>query len=331
LFIDKNFFVTKSRKITQYYKRGKNDADSVQSYISIMDPLNAIGNNKMKTEKEIEHLVTEAVQGSKHALEEIVRRIQQPVYSLSLRMLLNPEDAEDTAQEILITVITNLQGYRFEGPFRAWVLRIAVNKLKAARKTYTEKKMASIENLDEIMDRYEARGWFSRPLDAPEPYLEVETRSVCTHALLLSLDRSYRMAFILGVVMGVNSQEGAQILDITPAAYRKRLSRARSRIRDFLVNNCGLFDNSNRCRCNSILPAYLKKGWIDPDKPIFVSKHGNVESPVKLGRYLKELDELKQISALYKSVSPSNFDFVDVVKDLCINDRYRIISDPQIG
>jgi DNA-directed RNA polymerase specialized sigma24 family protein len=44
-------------------------------------------------------LVTEAVQGSKDALEEIVRRIQQPVYSLSLRMLFNPEDAKDISQQ----------------------------------------------------------------------------------------------------------------------------------------------------------------------------------------------------------------------------------------
>jgi RNA polymerase sigma factor (sigma-70 family) len=245
-------------------------------------------------------------------------------------MLLHPEDAEDAAQEILITVITNLKGYRFEGSFRAWVLRIAVNKLKAVRKTYAEKKMSGVENLTEIIDRYEARGWFSKPLDAPEPYLEVETRSVCTHALLLSLDRAHRMAFILGVVMGVSSQEGAQILDITPAAYRKRLSRARLRIRDFLVNNCGLFDDANRCRCASILPSYLEKGWINPDKPIFVSKHGKVASPTKLGRYLKEVDELRQISAIYKSVTPTNFDFVDAVKNIYKNDNYRIISDPQI-
>ena len=92
----------------------------------------------MKTEKETEQLVQEAVQGSKDALEEIVQRIQKPVYSLSLRMLLNPEDAEDTTQEILITVITNLQGYRFEGTFRAWVLRIAVNKLRRFAK-HTQK------------------------------------------------------------------------------------------------------------------------------------------------------------------------------------------------
>lgn len=45
------------------------------------------------------------------------------------------------------------------------------------RKTYGEKKMSSIENLNEIIDRYEAREWFSKTLDAPEPYLDLETRN----------------------------------------------------------------------------------------------------------------------------------------------------------
>jgi RNA polymerase sigma factor (sigma-70 family) len=284
----------------------------------------------MKIENDIQQLVTEAVQGSKDALEEIVRRIQQPVYSLSLRMLFNPEDAKDISQEILITVITNLQSYRFEGSFRAWVLRIAINKLKTVRKTWAEKKMASIGNLDGILDRYEAQGWLSKPLGAPEPYLEAETRSVCIHALLLTLDRPHRLAFILGVVMQVSSQEGAQILDITSAAYRKRLSRARARVKDFLVNNCGIFDSSNRCRCRYILPAYLQKSWINPDKPIFVPRQGTEESATRLGRYLKELDELKQLSTVYNSIQPSDFDFVGVVKGIYNNNQYRIFSDPQI-
>ncbi|SDU50408.1 RNA polymerase sigma factor [Desulfobacula phenolica] len=285
----------------------------------------------MKNHKKIEQLVSEAVRGSKNALEEIIRRIQKPVYSLSLRMLFNPEDAEDTAQEILITIITNLHGYRHKGPFRAWAMRIAVNKLKNVRKSYAEKKMSNIDNLEGILDRYEAKGWFSKPREIPEPYLEAETRSVCTHALLLCLDRSHRLAFILGVVMEVSSQEGAQILDITPAAYRKRLSRARSRIKDFLVNNCALFNSSNRCRCKHILPAYLEKGWIDPEKPIFVRKKDDGEIPTKLGSYLKEMDELKKLSAVYKSISPSNFDFVDVVKINFQNNLYRIISDPKLS
>lgn len=282
---------------------------------------------KDETSEPIESLVTKAVHGSKEALEEIVRRIQKYVYSISLRMLLDPQDAEDTAQEILITVITNLHGYRFEGPFRAWVLRIAANKIKVVRRTKAEKKMAPVENLDEILDKYEARGWFLKPLDAPEAYLEVETRSVCTHALLLSLDRPHRMAFILGVVMEVSGREGAEILEISEAAYRKRLSRARSRIKDFLTNNCGIFKKSNRCQCGSVLPVYLKNGWINPDKPIFTEKHSKVDPPARLGHYMREMSELKQLSTIYNSVQPPNFDFIESVRDIYKKNRYSVVSD----
>jgi len=284
----------------------------------------------MITEEHAEHLVKKAVRGSREALEELVRRIQEPVYSLSLRMLLNRQDAEDAAQEIIIRVITGLRTYRFEGSFQAWVMRIAANKLLTVRKTSAEKKMASIEDLDGILDRHEARGWLARPLDAPEPYLEVEARAICIHAILSSLNRSLRLAFILGVVTGVNSREGARILEISPAAYRQRLSRARTRIQGFLVNNCGIIDKKNRCRCACILPGYVKKGWIHPDKPMFSDKHGIKKGPVRLGDYLREMDELGQLTALYRSVAPSSPDFVAMVKKIYDDRRYRILADSKI-
>jgi RNA polymerase sigma factor (sigma-70 family) len=286
---------------------------------------------RMENRKSMEQLVREAVRGSKDALEVIVRRMQEPVYSLCLRMLLNPTDAEDAAQEILTIVITKLGGYRFEGPFRAWVMRIAVNKLKAIRKTFMEKRISSVENLEEIMDRIAAKGWFSQPLQAPESCIEMETRFICTHAMLHTLDRSHRMAFILDVVMGVNSEEGGRILDITPAAYRKRLSRARRRIKEFMGKECGVFDAANRCRCGSISPVYLKKGWIDPEKPLFPSNPHDGLSPASLKSYLKELDEMGRLSAIYKTLPPSDFDFVSTLRDMHQSGRYRIISDPRLA
>ncbi len=279
--------------------------------------------------KTAQQLVKASIEGSHEALEELVRQIQQPVYSLSLRMLLNRQDAEDAAQEIIIRVITNLRSYRFEGSFRAWVLRIAVNKLKTVRKTFAEKRMASIEDLDGILDRYEARGWLSKPLAAPEPYLEAETMAICTHALLSALNRALRLAFILGVVIGVDSREGAQILDISPAAYRQRLSRARARMKAFLVNNCGILDDANRCSCGCILSVYLQKGWIHPDKPLFAVKSDKGPEPARLGEYLQEMDDLGRLSALYRSVSPSSPDFVARVKRLYETQHYRILSDPK--
>ena len=151
----------------------------------------------MDLSRPIEQLVTTAVEGSRQALEEIVRRIQKPVYNLALRMLFHPADAEDAAQEILITVITNLRSYRFEGPFQAWVMRIAANKLKGFRKSLAERKFYSLDHAETVMDKAEARGWFKNAPDAPEPYLEAEMRIACTQAMLLVLDRPHRLAFIL--------------------------------------------------------------------------------------------------------------------------------------
>ena len=169
----------------------------------------------------IEELISLATQGSREALEEVVRRIQDPVYAMALRMLFHPADAEDATQEILIKVITHLEGFRFEGPFLAWVLRIAANHLKAARKSRVKKMQhMTMDKAQGIIDRAEARGWFSQPMEA-------EMRSACTQALLQALDREHRLAFVLGAVIEVSSTEGAYIQEISPEAFRKRLSRAR--------------------------------------------------------------------------------------------------------
>ncbi len=66
-----------------------------------------------------EQLVTEAVQGNRKSLEEIIRRIQGKVYGLALRMLFHPADAEDATQEILIKVITHLKSFDEKPKFYA--------------------------------------------------------------------------------------------------------------------------------------------------------------------------------------------------------------------
>jgi RNA polymerase sigma factor (sigma-70 family) len=81
----------------------------------------------------LEHHVSQAKNGNKRALETVVRRIQDKIYGLSLRMLGNPEDAEDETQEILIKIITHLSGFREESAFSSWVYRIACNHLLTTR------------------------------------------------------------------------------------------------------------------------------------------------------------------------------------------------------
>ncbi len=270
-----------------------------------------------------------AVGGSREALEEVVRRIQDQVYGLSLRMLFHPMEAEDASQEILIKVITNLQSFRFEGSFRGWVFRIASNHLKRARKCLLERVGYDYDRAQAHIDRAQARGWFSRPLGAPEALLEVEMRSACTQALLMTLDRAHRLVFILAVVMDVSSREGAEILDITPAAFRQRLSRGRRRVMRFLRRNCGLFDQGNPCTCAGLAAGRLRQGWLNPERLLFVSREEGAKEPARLRDYMRELDELARVAAMFNAMPGTNspVDFAAQVRDILAAGEYRVFSD----
>ena len=284
-------------------------------------------------DRPIEELVLEARSGSSAALEEVVALIQGPVHALALRMLFHPADAEDASQEILIKVITNLHAFRFEGPFRAWVMRIAANHLKSARKLASEQRGLDFDRAVARLDRAQSRGWFSHPLAAPQPLMEAEMRATCAQALLLCLDRGHRLAFILGVVMGLSGQDGAYILDITPQTFRKRLSRARERVANFLEHNCGLFDPDNRCHCGALAAGYLQKGWLDPGRPLFTAPEPGGQTNETLSHYLRELDDLQRVSTFYQASPQSERqpDFTGWVKSLLGAGKYSILDHEKPG
>ncbi|MCP4195644.1 MAG: helix-turn-helix domain-containing protein [Proteobacteria bacterium] len=73
-------------------------------------------------ETSLETLVELAKSGDKAALEEIVTRIQDDIYRLSLKMLWHPADTEYATQEIVIKIITQLSKFRGESLFPAWSL-----------------------------------------------------------------------------------------------------------------------------------------------------------------------------------------------------------------
>ena len=283
-------------------------------------------------ETKLDALVKKAVNGSSDALENIIKQIQDPIYALSLRMLFHPQDAQDATQEILIKIITHLTGFRFEGPFLAWVMRIAANHLRTVRKKKNKRLQLTMKKAQEVIDRAEAKGWFDTPMDAPQAFVEAEMISACTQALLQALNRAHRIVFILGTVIEVSSVEGAYILNISPEAFRKRLSRARNQIKDFLSLNCGLFDSANPCNCAGVFRGHVVQGWMNPEKPLFVSRTDHIDNPIRIRHYMKELDELSKISLMFKSFpqKKSPVHVASMVKDFVQKKNYRILRDPQI-
>jgi RNA polymerase sigma factor (sigma-70 family) len=206
----------------------------------------------MKFEVEVS-LVDQARSGELPALHRLLNQLQSPIYNLALRMLGRREDAQDAAQEILIKVMTNLATWRGESAFTTWVWSVASHHLLNSTTRSAQRREVSFESLAEQLDAGLAYGARHALTDGPmSPQAKLEARQTaltCTQAMLMCLDRTHRLAYVLDVIFGLESAEAAQIQDITAAAHRQRLSRARTAVHGFMAQRCGLVSETAACRC----------------------------------------------------------------------------------
>lgn len=261
-------------------------------------------------------LVARAQAGDADALEQAVRAVRDRVYRLSLRMTARPPDAEDATQEILIRVITRLSTYRGEAAFMTWVHRIAVNHLLDRSRNCVERMEMSFEAFaDDLRD-----GLSSAASTAPDAaILEREVQLACTHAMLMCLDREHRVAYILGEIFEMDSVEGGYVCEVSPATYRKRLSRSRKRVRDFLGQQCGLVGADATCRCSRRVDTAVRLGRVEPHRLEFTDQTVEVND---------EMVRLHDAASLFRSLPAPSVptSTIDAVATLIRGSR--VISTP---
>jgi RNA polymerase sigma factor (sigma-70 family) len=216
-----------------------------------------------------EELAARAVDGDKEALEGVVRLLQDPLYRLALRMVWRPADADDATQEILIRVITRLSSWRAEATLLTWAYRIGVNYLlNLRRQTPQEANGLSLEAFRGDL----ADGLTATDYAGPDAgLLAEEVRLTCSQAVLQCLERGERVAFVLGEIFELSSTDAAWILGVTPAAYRKRLERARQRLRAFMGSTCGIVNPEAFCRCARRVEKAVASGRVDRQRPALAS------------------------------------------------------------
>lgn len=247
----------------------------------------------------IEELVTRARDGDRDALESLVRAVQNRVYNLAIRMLGDPIDAQDAAQEILVRVVTNLATFRGEAAFTTWVHKVATNYLLTTRKRRAEQAGMSFDALGDHIDRGLREADASDAVHPVEAIQAEEVRITCTQAMLLCLDRKHRLTYILGAIFEMESKEGADVLEITPAAFRQRLARARSSIEAFMKKRCGVFDRSNPCRCSVQVPYTVRVGMLDPERLRFADHPRQAHD--QHSDALDEVVGLLDVAAVYRT------------------------------
>jgi RNA polymerase sigma factor (sigma-70 family) len=235
-------------------------------------------------------LVERARAGDRAALEQLVRTIKDLVFNLAVRMLGDPTDAEDATQEILIRVVTHLASFRGESAFRTWVYRVASNHLLTARRRRAEERVQSFEAMGELLD--EAMAAKLPALDDQLVLREAKLR--CTTTMLLCLDRDHRLAFIFGGILELAGEEAAEILEIAPDAFRKRLSRARQRMDEFMRSRCGLVDEALPCRCGAVAASSQAAGHLYPLR--FADRPGQQRAAPRLA----DIERLQRAVALFR-------------------------------
>lgn len=219
-------------------------------------------------------LVEQARAGSRDALEKLILRHQAWIYNIAVRMVFQPQDAEEVTQEVLIKAVTRLSTFQGDSQFRTWLYRITANHVLNMKRRggevrpQTFSSYAAAINDTPDLDLPDPR---SVPVDVP--LLVEEAKIACTTGMLLCLDREQRLIFTLGEILGVSDTVGSEILEISADNFRQRLTRARRDLYRFMHNQCGLVNTSNPCRCPRKTKGFIQDGHVDPDHLLFASQH----------------------------------------------------------
>lgn len=246
----------------------------------------------MNKNQNVSELIDMAAGGDKESLEALIGSIQDMVFNLSLRMLGTFPDAEDASQDILLKVMTHLSSFKKESSFSTWVFRIAANHLINYKKHIFAQRPLNFEFYSNDIRSGMPRDLPDLTQDVDKELLAEELKMSCTNVMLQCLDMESRCIFILGTMFKLDSPTAGSILNMTPEAYRQRLSRIRRKMADFLTAYCGEY-GSGTCRCASRLNYAIQSRRLNPQVLDYTSaKEINPETAVSFKNAMEDIDGL---------------------------------------
>lgn len=172
--------------------------------------------------------------GNEQAYEELLARFQQPVYTLSLRLLNDEGEASDVVQEVFLKVFRNIGTFRGQSSLKTWIYRITINEAHNARRWFFRHRRREVE-LD--TDPGETRSWKDTIADGSRSPFEVafdHEQATIIEAALNRINPVFRSAVVLRDITDLSYEEIADILGVSLGTVKSRILRGREALREEL-------------------------------------------------------------------------------------------------
>jgi RNA polymerase sigma factor, sigma-70 family len=178
--------------------------------------------------------------GEEAAYEELVRRYGGRLLAVARRFLPVEEDARDAVQDAFLSAFRSIHSFEGHARLSTWLHRIVVNASLMKLRTRRRKPEQSIEDLlpgfleDGHLER-PASPWRSEEVDPAE---RAELRDLVMRSIH-ALPEGHRNVLLLRDIEGLDTEEAAELLGISPGAVKTRLHRARQALRELLEPHLG--------------------------------------------------------------------------------------------
>jgi len=182
------------------------------------------------SDREVDQLLVERVQGGdKQAFGLLVSKYQRKLHRLLARLVRDPAEVEDLAQETFIKAYRALGSFRGESAFYTWLYRIGINTAKNHLAAQVRRVPVSASVDSDEMESVEGAERL-RDFDTPERQLMTRQIALTVDEAMAGLPEELREAITLRELEGLSYEDIASTMDCPIGTVRSRIFRAREAI-----------------------------------------------------------------------------------------------------
>jgi RNA polymerase sigma-70 factor (ECF subfamily) len=201
--------------------------------------LPAVRGKGQVSDREVDQqLVERAQRGDKRAFELLVHKYQRKLERLLSRIVRNPSEIEDVAQEAFIKAYRALPNFRGDSAFYTWLYRIGINTAKNYLVALGRRAPTSTEFDSEEAETFDDADGL-RDINTPENILMSKQVARTVNDAIDALPEELRTAITLREIDGLSYDEIAQIMDCPIGTVRSRIFRAREAVAEKLRPQLG--------------------------------------------------------------------------------------------